>query len=80
MLVPTPNGAGPWHFAVKTMLVLYGVAEEPAVMFALIVHTIQTFEVILLGAYGWFDLTQRQKRRKVDTPTDVANTPPTEKS
>lgn len=78
VLVPTPNGAGPWHFAVKTMLVLYGVAEEPAVMFALIVHTIQTFEVILLGAYGWFDLTQRQKRRKVDTPTDLANTPPTE--
>ena len=49
-------------------------------MFALIVHTIQTFEVILLGAYGWFDLTQRQKRRKIDKPTDVANTPPTANS
>ena len=62
VLVPTPNGAGPWHFAVKTMLVLYGVAEVPAIMFALIVHAIQTFEVILLGAYGWADLTRRKKR------------------
>ena len=23
VIVPTPNGAGPWHFAVKTMLILY---------------------------------------------------------
>ncbi len=58
VLVPTPNGAGSWHFAVKTMLVLYGVAEAPAVMFALVVHTIQTGLVILLGAWGWADLTR----------------------
>lgn len=67
VLVPTPNGAGPWHFAVKTMLVLYGVAEEPAIMFALIVHTIQTFEVVVLGLYGWYDLTRR--RRVATTPS-----------
>lgn len=59
VLVPTPNGAGPWHFAIKTMLVLYGVAEEPAIMFALIVHAIQTFEVILLGVFAWYDLSRR---------------------
>lgn len=56
VLVPTPNGAGPWHFAVKTMLVLYGVAEQPAILFAFIVHTIQTALVVLLGALGWADL------------------------
>lgn len=56
VLVPTPNGAGPWHFAVKTMLVIYGVAEAQAVLFALVVHTIQTCEVVLLGAWGWADL------------------------
>lgn len=59
VLVPTPNGAGPWHFAVKTMLVLYGVAEAPAILFALVVHTIQTALVILLGAVGWADLKLR---------------------
>ncbi len=56
VLVPTPNGAGPWHFAVKTMLVLYGVAQAPAILFALVVHTIQTALVILMGAVGWADL------------------------
>lgn len=60
VLVPTPNGAGPWHFAVKTMLVIYGVAEQPAILFALAVHTIQTAEVILLGIYGWADLSLRK--------------------
>ena len=61
VLVPTPNGAGPWHFAVKTMLILYGVAEPQAILFALVVHTIQTMEVVLLGAYGWADLTLLQR-------------------
>lgn len=56
VLVPTPNGAGPWHFAVKTMLVLYGVAEPKAILFALVVHTVQTALVIMLGAYAWADL------------------------
>lgn len=61
VLVPTPNGAGPWHFVVKTMLVLYGVSEEPAIMFALIVHTIQTFEVILLGVFALVDLSRKKR-------------------
>lgn len=58
VLVPTPNGAGPWHFAVKTMLVIYGVAESQAILFALVVHTIQTALVILLGVVGWADLNR----------------------
>lgn len=52
VLVPTPNGAGPWHFAVKTVLVLYGVGEPDGVMFVLIVHTLQTLLIILLGLYA----------------------------
>ncbi len=61
VLVPTPNGAGPWHFAVKTMLVLYGVAETQAIMFALTVHTIQTALVVLLGAFGWARINGKRK-------------------
>ena len=52
VIVPTPNGAGPWHFAVMTMLMLYGVGKEDAGIFALLVHGIQTFLLILLGIYG----------------------------
>lgn len=61
VLVPTPNGAGPWHFAVKTMLVLYGVAETQAIMFALTVHTIQTALVVLLGAFGWARINSKRR-------------------
>ena len=53
VIVPTPNGAGPWHFAIKTMLILYGVADEHALWFVLIVHTVQTMLVIVLGIYAW---------------------------
>jgi hypothetical protein len=53
VIVPTPNGAGPWHFAIKTMLILYGVADEQALWFVLIVHTVQTLLVVFLGVYAW---------------------------
>ena len=61
VIVPTPNGAGPWHFAVKTMLILYGVASTDALYFVLIVHTVQTLLVLLLGLYGWIALTLTKK-------------------
>ena len=53
VIVPTPNGAGPWHFAIKTMLILYGVADEQALWFVLIVHSVQTMLVVALGIYAW---------------------------
>ena len=64
VIVPTPNGAGPWHFAVKTMLILYGVVDTQALYFVLIVHTIQTSLVILLGIYAWMALGFIEKRRE----------------
>lgn len=62
VIVPTPNGAGPWHFAVKTMLILYGVADNNALYFVLIVHAIQTLLVILLGVYAWVALAFTPKQ------------------
>lgn len=62
VLVPTPNGAGPWHFAVKTMLILYGVAENDALYFVLIVHTVQTLLVIALGLWAWVALSFTKKK------------------
>ena len=62
VIVPTPNGAGPWHFAVKTMLLLYGVQDEQALYFVLIVHSVQTLLVILLGVWAWFRLSFSSKK------------------
>lgn len=67
VIVPTPNGAGPWHFAVITMMMLYGVSPSDAGIFALIVHGIQTLLVILLGVWAWGSLLWRNRGR------DVAN-------
>lgn len=64
VIVPTPNGAGPWHFAVKTILVLYGVASVNAEAFALIVHTIQTALVPVLGIFSLIMLSTRTSTSK----------------
>ncbi|BEH00466.1 dolichol-P-glucose synthetase [Bacteroides sedimenti] len=52
VVVPTPNGAGPWHFAIISMMVLYGVNPVDAGIFALIKHGVQTLLLVLLGIYG----------------------------
>ncbi|MCR5679201.1 MAG: flippase-like domain-containing protein [Prevotella sp.] len=62
VIVPTPNGAGPWHFAVKTMLILYGVGDEQALYFVLIVHTVQTLLIVALGVYAWARLSFISRR------------------
>ena len=62
VIVPTPNGAGPWHFAVKTMLILYGVGETDALYFVLIVHSVQTLLVVLLGVWAWIALSFTSKK------------------
>ena len=67
VIVPTPNGAGPWHFAVKTMLILYGVAETEALYFVLIVHTLQTLLVVFLGVYASLALAMRKRIVKSQT-------------
>lgn len=73
VIVPTPNGAGPWHFAVKTMLILYGVSETDALYFVLIVHSVQTLLVILLGIYAWMALAFTKKRKRGTEAVTVGN-------
>lgn len=65
VVVPTPNGAGPWHFALISMMTLYGVGKEDAGIFALIVHGIQTLLIILLGIYGLAALPFTNKKKSV---------------
>ena len=64
VLVPTPNGAGSWHFAIIAMLTLYGVSSENAGAFALLVHGIQTLLIVLLGIYGLTALPLFNKNKK----------------
>lgn len=74
VIVPTPNGAGPWHFAVKTMLILYGVGANDALFFVLIVHSVQTLLVVVLGIYAWIALELTSKRHKPQARDSEADT------
>lgn len=60
VIVPTPNGAGPWHFSVKTILILYGVTSANAETFVFIVFALQTALVPLLGVFSLVCLGTRK--------------------
>lgn len=54
VLLPTPAGAGPWHFAiVKTLTAVYAVPKAVAQSFALVSHGLKTALVMLLGILGY---------------------------
>lgn len=65
VIVPTPNGAGPWHFAIISMMILYGVDAGNAGIFALITHGIQSFLIILLGIYATIALPLINKKHSL---------------
>lgn len=63
VIVPTPNGMGSFHFAVKTVLVLFGVEAASAETFVLIVHAFQTLLIPLLGVWSMAALAHRKPYR-----------------
>ena len=53
VLVPTPNGAGPWHYAIVKMLGIYGAPEADAQPLAFVLHFCQTMIYLLCGFIAW---------------------------
>lgn len=62
--VPVQGGIGPWHFMVIATLVCFGVNENDAAAFALVVHTVQTVWIGLCGLFGVvaLPLTNRESK------------------
>ena len=56
VLVPTPNGAGPWHYAIVKMLGIYGAPEADAQPLAFVLHFCQTMIYLLCGLIAWIAL------------------------
>ena len=50
--VPVQGGIGVWHFMVMSTLVAFGVDKSDAGAFALVVFTVQTLWVALVGLFG----------------------------
>ena len=44
--------------------ILYGISSNDALFFVLIVHSIQTLLVILLGIYAWISLSFTDKKMR----------------
>lgn len=66
VLLPTPSGAGPWHFAVvKTMTVAFGITKSTAQTFALVTHGLKTVLVVLLGCWAYLSMMAPKKRLKL---------------
>ena len=71
VLLPTPGGAGPWHFAiVKTLTGIFGANASVAKMFALVTHGLKTALIILLGllayvTFYWDIWTKTRKKEQL---------------
>ena len=62
--VPVQGGIGPWHFMVIATLVCFGVNENDAAAFALVVHTVQTVWTGLCGLFGVVALPLTNRENK----------------
>jgi glycosyltransferase 2 family protein len=49
MLAPVQGGLGTWHFMTKESLVIYGISNENAVIFAFVAHATMTLLIVVLG-------------------------------
>ena len=56
VLVPTPNGAGPWNLAIVKMLGIYGVPEADSQPMSFVLHFCQTMIYLLCGFIAWIAL------------------------
>ncbi len=72
VLAPVQAGLGPWHFMMITTLVYYGVSREDAGAYALIVHSVQTLWITLVGlvAIVALPIINRRYQRRLYTTTN----------
>ena len=64
--VPVQAGIGAWHFMVIATLVCFGVNENDAAAFALVVHTVQTAWTVICGLFGIVALPLTNREVTVD--------------
>lgn len=77
VLLPTPSGAGPWHFMiVKTLTAAHQVPAATAKSIALVSHGLKTALVMLLGllayvTFYWEMWTRRYRKGRGATTTNT---------
>jgi len=67
MVAPVPGGIGAYQFIVKAILTeIYLVPSEPAVSYAIILWTAQSFMIIVLGAVSYYILVFKKSKKSYD--------------
>ncbi|MDF9800427.1 uncharacterized protein (TIRG00374 family) [Catalinimonas alkaloidigena] len=70
MAAPVQGGFGTFHALVSGVLLLYGVAEQEGVLFATLIHSMQTISFIIFGGISFFiaSVLSTKKREKYPQP------------
>lgn len=69
MLAPAPNGIGAYHFMIIQTLLIYGFTADKAALFALVVHGMQTVQILIFGLASVICLAIRKKHYAKHNPT-----------
>ncbi len=63
MVAPAPNGMGAWHFMTIQTMIIYGIPEGDAKLFALVVHGLQMIMLLVAGLIATIGLPLVNKER-----------------
>ena len=64
MVAPVQGGIGAWHFMIISTLIIFGIEFSDAQVFALVVHSMQTLLIIILGAISLIALPMVNHKKK----------------
>lgn len=65
MSAPVQGGFGTYHILVGSVLGLYGVIEKDGYFFATLMHTSQTFSILLFGSLSFIISLRLQQKKKL---------------
>lgn len=68
MAAPVQGGFGTFHALVSGVLLLYGVAEQEGVLFATLIHSMQTISFIIFGGLSFFIASVLSTRKQEKNP------------
>lgn len=68
MAAPVQGGFGTFHALVSSVLLLYGISEREGVLFATLIHSMQTISFIIFGGISFFIASVLSPKKKKEDP------------
>ena len=71
--IPTPGGAGSYHYIMKITLMFYALSAADAEAYALVSHTTQAVFIAIVGSISlYLAFRERKKNQTNETPANPA--------